>query len=245
VIRPQSILLSCLMFLCWAGPAAAEVELDLSAFQGARVFYQPGFAFLGTGQISQLLEYEGYAPYSGTFVSQSGGAHLILDRILIGGSGTGLNGFRTAADSGQTLSVNSSYGLLNLGYLLWYEAGFSLYPMLGIGSGSTEISSSHPLNGLLGLSNQTEVYQMRSSQIVLDLGLGADYIVNFNRSAEPQIGLLVGLKLGYVLVPSPPQWQAGQRLLGGNAPNLNAQGPYFSLSLGFGMQAAEPGQSWL
>lgn len=209
---------------------------DLEAFKGAKVFYRPGFSFLGTGDLNQTLEYEGFSPYSPTFISHSGSAHLLLDQILIGASGTGLSGFRSAATTGQTLSVSGGYGLFQLGYQIIKEEGFSLYPMLGIGSGSTQISSSEPLNPLFGLTGSQDVYQMQSSQVILDLGLGADYLVNFSAHPAWDAGLLVGLRLGYLLVPSPPQWQTGPRLLGGNLPGLNNQGFYINLSLGLGAQ---------
>ncbi|MBF2054617.1 MAG: hypothetical protein IGS03_14320 [Candidatus Sericytochromatia bacterium] len=227
------------LLLLSLSPTAAQAQsapIDLEAFKGAKIFYRPGFAFLGTGELNQSLEYAGFSPYSPTFISHSGSAHLLLDQILIGASGTGLSGFRSAASSGQTVSVNGGYGVFQLGYQIVKENGFSLYPILGIGSGSTQISSSEPLNGLFGLTGSQNVYQMQSSQVVLDLGLGADYLVNFSAHPDWDAGLLVGLRLGYLLVPSPPQWQSGPRLLSGNLPGLNNQGFYVNLSLGLGAQ---------
>ncbi|HEY9842770.1 MAG TPA: hypothetical protein V6D23_20055 [Candidatus Obscuribacterales bacterium] len=219
-----------------SAPALAEPSFNLDVWQGAKVYYQPGFAFLDTGALNQSIAPSGYANYSGTFLSQGGGVQVILDRIVIGGSGYSLNGFRTASGKGDTLGVSSGYGLLNLGYVIFKEQNFSLYPILGIGSGSVRLSSSEALNKLFGFVSSSDVFDLQSSQVVLDLGLGADYLLDFNGDPNHASGLLVGLKLGYVFVPSPPQWESGGRPVGGSVPNLNAQGPYLSLSLGVGTQ---------
>lgn len=217
-------------------PASAEPSFNLDVWNGAKLFYQPGFSFLDTNALNQAIAPASYSNYSGTFLSQGGGIQVILDRIIIGGAGYSLNGFRTSSSQGQTLGVTSGFGVFNLGYVLWRDQNFSLYPILGVGSGSTRLTSSEALNKLFSFNSSTDVFDMQSSQIILDLGLGADYLLDFNGDPQHASGLLVGLKLGYIFVPSPPQWEAGGKPVGGSIPNLNSQGPYVSISLGIGTQ---------
>lgn len=219
---------------CIAFPASAEPSFDLDVFQGAKAYYQPGFSFLDTGPLNQAITPAGYPNYSNTFITQGGGVQVMLDRIVIGGSGFGLSGFRATSGKGETLAVSGGYGLLNLGYVIYRQKQFSLYPMIGIGSGGIKVSASEALNKLFGFSATSDVYEMQSSQIVMDLGLAADYLIDFNADRRNATGLSVGLKLGYVFVPSPPQWEAGGRAVGGALPSASVQGPYFSLSLGAG-----------
>lgn len=227
-------LLSCALLLLCAQGASAQPAFDLEAFKGGKVYYQPGFSFLNTGPLNQTLEGNGFGAYSPFFIAQGGGAHLVLDKILIGASGFGLNGFTATSTQGNSLQISGGYGLFNLGYLIWSEGGFSLYPMLGIGSGSVKINSNQPLNTLLGLSTSNQVSTLESSQVVLDFGLGADYLVDFNADPEHQSGVLVGLRLGYTLIPSPAQWVANGQAVGGRLPELNTQGFYLGLTLGAG-----------
>ena len=221
-------------------PAQAEPSLNLDVWNGAKIYYQPGFSFFDTNALNQAIAPAGYGNYSGTFLSQGGGFQIVLDRIILGGSTFSQSGFRTASSQGQTIGVSSGYGLLNLGYVLWQEKNFSLYPILGIGSGSSKISSSESLAKLFTFNSTTEVNELSSSQIIMDLGLGADYLLDFNGDPAHASGLLVGLKLGYVFVPSPPQWEMGGKPFGGSIPNLNSQGPYLSISLGLGTQRETP-----
>jgi hypothetical protein len=111
---------------------------------------------------------------------------------------------------------------------------------LGVGSGSTCLSSSEALNKLLSFNSSQDVFDLQSSQIVLDLGLGADYLLDFNGDPEHASGLVVGLKMGFVFVPSPPQWEAAGRAVAGGIPNLNSQGFYLNMSLGVGTQRETP-----
>ncbi|PKL76623.1 MAG: hypothetical protein CVV27_09320 [Candidatus Melainabacteria bacterium HGW-Melainabacteria-1] len=223
---------SCLL----SAPVQAQPDINLDVWQGAKLYYQPGFSFLDTGPLNQVLAPNTYANHSGTFLSQGGGGQILLDRIVIGAAGYSLNGFRSSSAGGDTLSVSAGHGLFQLGYVLVREEGLTVYPLLGIGSGSVRLRSSGALNKLFGFNSSADVFEMQSAQVVLDLGLGADYLLDFNGDPEHASGLLVGLKLGYVFIPSPPQWEAGGRPIGGAVPNLNAQGPYLSLTLGLGTQ---------
>lgn len=220
-----------------ATPASAEPNLNWEVFQGAKVWYDPGFSFLDTAAFNGAIANQGYNNLSSVFISQGGGAHIILDRIILGGSGMGLNGFRSANSAGDVLGVSGGYGLFNLGYMVYQENNFNLYPVLGIGSGHISVSGSGSLNKVFGLSGSEDITRIDSNQVVLDIGIGADYLIDFNADAGNASGLLVGLKLGYLFVPSPTQWEANRRLVGGsNLPNLSNQGLYFNLILGAGTQ---------
>ncbi|MGE3728719.1 MAG: hypothetical protein AB7I41_24425 [Candidatus Sericytochromatia bacterium] len=217
--------------------ASAEPNLNWEVFQGAKAWYDPGFSFLDTAAFNGAIANQGYNNLSNVFISQGGGAHLILDRIILGGSGMGLNGFRSANASGDVLGVSGGYGLFNLGYVVYQDTNFNLYPVLGIGSGHISVSGSSSLNKVFGLSGSEDVTRIDSSQVVIDIGFGADYLIDFNADPGNASGLLVGLKLGYLFVPSPTQWEANRRLVGGsNLPNLSNQGLYFNLILGAGTQ---------
>lgn len=217
-------------------PAAkAEPGFNLEAFDGVKAYYQPGFSFLDTGAFNRTLEGAGFTPLSGTLISQGASAHIILERVLLGASGQSIQGFRTTASQGGSLSVSGGYGLFQLGYQVWAKDGFSLYPILGIGGGQLQISGSDSLNNLFGLSPTSAINRLETSQVILDLGLGGDYLIDLNGDPHQRSGLLVGLKLGYVFVPSPPQWEHNRQVVGGSAlPQLSSQGPYISLSLGMG-----------
>ncbi len=220
-------------------PLQAEPVFDLNAFKGGKVYYQPGFSFLGTSDLNQNLELNGFSAMSSTFLSQNFGAQVVLDRIILGASGTLLNGFSTASAENGTLQASGGHGLFQVGYMLYSENGFSIYPILGIGSGSVKLSGTKALNEVFDISATNPINSIESSQIVLDLGIGADYLVDFNADPGHASGVLVGLRAGYLLIPSPNQWSANGQILAGRLPNFNTQGLYLNLSLGGGSLRSE------
>jgi hypothetical protein len=232
---------ACALLVGFTSPAQSQPNLNWDVFQGAKAWYSPGFSFLDTASLNSAIASQGYNNLSSVFISQSGGAHIILDRIILGGSGAGLNGFRTTNTNGDVLGVSGGYGLFNLGYLIYHEENFSLYPILGIGSGNISISGSGPLNKIFGLSGKEDIARIDSAQVILDIGLAADYLIDFNADPENASGIVVGLKLGYLFVASPTQWESNRQIVGGsNLPNLSNQGIYFNLNLGGGTQRSVP-----
>ena len=228
-------LLACSLLFLGFPKAQAEPEFNFDVWKGVKGYYYPGFSFLNTSSLNQTLAENNFSNYSGTFLNQAGGAHVILDRIILGGSGHGLIGFRAASAKGDTIAVDGGYGLLNLGYLLISNKGFNLYPTLGIGSGIMTISSSTALNKLFKFESTEDIFRLNSSQIILDLGISADYMIDFNTDPQHASGILVGLRLGFVFVPSPTQWESNRRVFGGTTlPNLSSQGIYINLMLGGG-----------
>lgn len=224
----------CLLTICLSLPAQAQPAFDLDAFKGGKLYYQPGFSFLGTSNLNPSLELHGFQPMSGTFVSHNFGAQVVLDRIILGASGTVLNGFTVASSQNGTLQASGGHGLFQVGYILFAENGFSLYPILGLGSGSVKLAGSQALNEVFEISNSKPINSIESSQIVLDLGIGMDYLVDFNADPDYESGVLVGLRAGYLLIPSPNQWSANGQTLAGRLPDFNTQGFYLNLSLGGG-----------
>lgn len=211
--------------------------IDLDAFQGVKIFYEPGLSILDTGALNKTIQSLDFPEHSAYFISQGGGGFIQLDQLLLGATAASLSGFRTANASGETLQIQGGYGLFQIGYRIFAENGFSLYPVIGFGSGNMQISSTTPLNQAFGLKISEDVRSMQTSQWLLDLGLGADYLVNFQAQPGLETGLLIGLRTGYLLVPSPPQWQTNSGIIGGNqVPAMNSQGPYFRVRLGFGTQ---------
>ena len=222
----------------WLSPLAqAQPSFNPEVFQGVRGWYTPGFTLLDSASFNAATTDAGYGNLSPVFISQGGGAHVILDRIILGAAFQNSSGFRTVNAKGEALAVQGGHGLFQLGYLLVNSGPFSLYPVLGIGSGSTSIRATGALNTLFGLSRTEAIEQIDSTQVLLDLGLGADYMIDFNGDTTQASGLLVGLRAGYLWVASPPQWESGRQIISGSRlPQLNQQGLYLQLTLGAGTQ---------
>src|SRR5687767_2306031 len=104
-MRHSLTTLCCCASLLLSAPALSDPSLNLDVWQGAKLYYQPGFSFLDTGPLNQLLAPNGYANYCRTFLSQGGGVQVVLDRIVLGAGGYGLSGFRAASATGETLGV--------------------------------------------------------------------------------------------------------------------------------------------
>jgi hypothetical protein len=217
-----------LMALCGLGLAqAAQAE------EGGMVYYSAGGNLINPAPLNTLISAQGYKAYDSWNWGQGIGLYGIFQRFLVGAEYQSL--FGQLSSSGQeSLKLEGSYGLFQLGYVVAGASTFQIYPYVGIGPGFVTLRSSQALNGMLSMTQGSNANLLSASGMswLLDLGVGANVTVPMSTGSDAR-GPSVSLRAGYLLTLGGTQWSSNELPVTGG-PALNPGGPYVRLMVGFG-----------
>jgi len=205
---------------------------------GGLGYFMIGAATVDLSDLNAALRTAGYPKLSNRFLSMGGGGLAFINKLIIGGEGSGLNENSVTAN-GNKLSFQGGYGMFQMGYLLFKTKQVNVYPLLGIGGGGLELKIAQQNQSVdFGkiLKNPTGCAQFSSGAFLVNLGLGGHYFLGSkgNKKSEAS-GFFVGFRLGYLLALTSKNWdlENGTVL---NAPKTAFSGPYFQLTIGGGGQ---------
>jgi len=217
---------------------AITLNIGESGGMGYSMF---GSSFLNMKDFNSRLENNGYIPLSGIFFSVGGGGHAIINKKwIIGGEGHSLLG-GNETNGNYTNSVIVSYGFFDLGYIILNPGELRLYPLIGFGAGEMKFSISEDLSSISFdqiLDSPGINSEISKSELVLNLALGADYLISFAKTENERGGLVFGLRAGYCVSPIKGHWKMGDVEITGT-PDLGFSGPYIRLMIGGGGFAKE------
>lgn len=193
-----------------------------------------GMSLLDTDGINGALRAQEYRSLSDRFFTLGAGGHLVINQAVIGVEGEALL-------SEQASSTNDTFraalagkrGMLQFGYLVYEGDNLDLYPLLGVGYGSTTLEILDPAAGSFNevLANPRRGAVLHKGGPLIGASLGGDWV--FEMARGQRRGPALGFRLGYDYAPVESDWSLdGTRLLGG--PDLSLTGPYLRILLGFG-----------
>jgi hypothetical protein len=190
---------------------------------------------INIGELNTRLKSNGYREFSETCISFGGGGYGILNRLVIGGEGFGMSTKNESGTvGGETFktTLSGGYGLFKLGYVVYRKGGFNLYPAVGFGGGglALEIAKREtvPFDDIL--KSPKRHVTLSTGSFLVDIEVGADYLMVLNRKATGEEGgLSFGARLGYLFAPYRSDW--GDALDG---PAIGFDGFYFRLMFGGG-----------
>ena len=222
--------------LC-AVPAAAAAEHDPSGDSGGFGYFLGGTQRLYLGSLKHGLVENGYPAVSDAFMSFGGGGHfMIRNRFIIGGEGGGLVGDQTTRGP-YKVSVGGGYGFFDLGVVAFRHGEFRIYPLIGIGGGGLSVDITDTRAASFGdiLRNPARSSHLESGTFLMQGALGVDYLINFSDDPFRAGGVLIGLRVGYVINPMYKDmvWDNDGAPIG-NGPTDVFHGPYVRLMLGGG-----------
>lgn len=166
------------------------------------------------------------------------GGNVFFNRFIYGGQGNvelSTNGDGNTSNS----KINSGSAFLNGGYIIQESNQAIFYPSFGVGIRGTElqVQSKSSGQGEQAISD----YRITSTNIVANLSFNADFFLNSGNYNKG--GLVVGLSLGYTIIPSGLNWYTDDRVnseseneITKKLSSINTSGLLFKIKLGWGVK---------
>lgn len=214
----------------------ALFEMDEAPF-GLHFFGSVGYQGLELDSINQALASRGYSAFAENALAFGGGFQFIVNGFLTEFEGTGsLNSFINNDTYWGSLTAGTA--MLNFGYQFRPVRNLSIYPLVGLGMSFVDLSfNQRNLQPSFDefLDDPGRLGSAGHVNFALNLGLGMDWSWGW-------FGL-IGLRGGYVFNPFATNfWVLNTNLDDdddnngipiSNAPNVQLNGPYVRLILGF------------
>jgi hypothetical protein len=202
------------------------------------------FALLGGIQrwplaaLRTALVANGYAPVpslTGTF-GLLAGASIKRFCLALEFGGTGID---VAGPSGVRGRVSYVAMETQLGYYLYRDITFGVYPLLGVGLGAASVLGGTRDPKLVPiLRGQIDrldaAFRVQTTVLLIDFGVGAHALIRFSKGASSGLG--VGLQAGYLVQPLHADWGESGRDAVYDGPKADVGGLYARLALGFSSQ---------
>ena len=205
------------------------------AKDGGCGYFSTGVNFFNLSKLNDKLKNSGYPELSSNFWAFGGGGYgIVYNRFIIGGEGYGFGD--TASNSQYKVSLGGGYGFFNFGYLLFSSSSIKLYPLLGIGGGGLTLKLIPKSNNLKFnelLSDPKRMSTLSNGFLLVNLGLGMDYLLPLAENKDGKGGVLLGIRVGYILCPAKGDWGV-EDIEVSDVPSLDFSGFYFRIVIGGG-----------
>lgn len=231
--------MSKLMIISILGLTLSAADLDAQhrehgSRRTAAVYMTVGMSLLDTDGINNALTAQAYRSLSDRFFSLGAGGHLVLNQAVIGVEGQALLS-EQASSTNDTFraTLSGRRSMLQFGYLVFEGDNLDLYPLLGVGYGSTALEILDPAAGNFDevLADPRRGSVLHKGGPLLGAAVGGDWV--FEVAQGKRRGPALGFRLGYDYAPIESDWSLdGTPLLGG--PELSLTGPYLRILFGFG-----------
>ena len=237
---PKSVSLAGSLVVLSLVAAAAEAQRAFLFGPGAE-FIGAGVSRIATGSLDDRLAAQGYPTFGRTPVALSLGGHRVLaNGLMLGAEWHGIV-HGDEEHEGREVGLGGGYGTLSLGYAVELSPRARVYPRLGLGAGGLGlwIEDQEPDVGfdeVLGdparyrdtLDHRDRETVLSHGGVLLDLGAGLELL-----SRAQGRGPMIGLRLGYVVMPFATDWRVGERSVTGG-PTATLAGPYVRVVVGTG-----------
>lgn len=210
-----------------------HAEAQAALLGPGAAYFSGGMLRIATGELDDRLATLGYPGFGQTaYTLGVGGYRTLSNGVMLGFEGQGLVVGEQTHDGGD-VGLSGGYAALAFGYAVELSPRVRLYPRIGVGAGgfALELESEEDAVDFDDvLVNPTMTPWMRKpllsrDGLVVDLGGGAEFLPG-GRS-----GLLLGLRVGYLLAPWDSEWDNYERdAIGG--PEASIAGPYVRLTTG-------------
>lgn len=240
----KAVLLLLATQLCLSGAAQAQLSRAWAEKESGKWYFQFGAGQMDTGELNTILGKAGYSvvtrsplnDMSNSYISFGLGTHGVINGVLIGWELNGLTSRETTnAASTYRVTLGGGYGFVNVGYLAYSMEGLDIYPMLGIGGGGVHLrmASRRTLSFPQVVASPDQAVDLNTGGFLLNPSLGLDYMLSLSGDEKRENGVILGLRLGYVLSPLTGAWKMDQTdVVGG--PQASVAGPYVRLTVGLG-----------
>lgn len=168
------------------------------------------------------------------YCTGGGGSVLFRSGLIVGGKG-GLSKFSYSYTDSALVRTSDRWGFINLGIAVFNKNQFLLYPYLGLGWGSSDITvkneSVRPQNLHFDKNMPLQAGEARkytSRTPVFEAGFSFNYLI------AQEFGIMLGLDTGMYYLADISEWrQAGREVSGLRTNNL--MNTYVKMRIGIGL----------
>ena len=202
---------------------------------GGMGYFAFGWRQVDVDELNVVLKGKGYPAFSDGYFLLGGGGHAVIRyNLIVGGEGHGLVR-RQQSGLARRTSISGGYGFFNVGYSLYRTDELRVYPLLGLGGGSLQLDISERAVTSFGqiLDDPGRSAQVSTGGLLLDLALGADYLLALREDKDSQSGMVFGLRAGYTWAPLKGEWRLAEADVA-EGPPAGIEGAYVRLVIGRG-----------
>ena len=237
---PVRASLALLMMLVLGAATRLPAQEQLLFGPGAE-FFGLGLSRLATGELDDRLAAQGYPTFGRTAVGVSlGGYRIFRRRWTLGAEWQGI--IQGAEEhQGRTVGFGGGYGTIGVGRVVELSPRVRVTPRVGFGGGGFGLWFDRPepsvgFDAVLGDPDRyrdsvrgylSETVLSHGSALV-DLGVGVELLARATGR-----GPMLGLRVGYLAMPSTTEWQLRERPVTGG-PEASLAGPYVRVMIGTG-----------
>lgn len=216
-----------ILALCFTmGLTAQEAKAQVNLKGGAGSFYI-GYKTLETSNLDFFLP-EGATSLESGLLQIGGDGYFFINRWIIGGGGHYSRGDNFTFTENE-YGLHGGGGYFTLGYGVWTQPGFILFPYSNFGFEGIRLNKS--LNEDVEFNpNQFTAVNYTVVSPVLDIGIGADWFPSSK-------GWKIGAKIGYQFaLNQSPKWHhtSGNTVNDPQLPEFGLDGFYLRLNVGGG-----------
>lgn len=222
------------VFALW-GDADAECTAPREEKGAGAGGFLLGVATADFDDLNAELKSRGFTPLKSNNAVYGGlGYGIVRGRIIIGGEGVAFT--QDVSSDTMQASFQGGYGFFDVGYVVYAKGGLNVFPLLGIGGSALDLwivgKDETPSFGRLLDEPKREV-NVSTVGLLVDLGIGVDYLLVLGEDQKGKGGLLLGFRAGYRLSPMQADWTMRDRdVLHG--PDVRLTGPHVCLLIGGG-----------
>jgi hypothetical protein len=187
--------------------------------------------FFDYNSLNTSLKLNGYSQVENLVPAFGGGGFAVINNFVIGGEGSSLFDLQSVS-SNANAGLSGGYGVCNIGYVIYSAKRSVVYPVIGIGGGGYDLKITRT-NGSKDFNQQ-----LTTPGGVAKMGSGGGLInaqinYNFFFNSKNREGFMLGFNAGYHYSLGSWKMKMDKTYIS-NAPNLNMDGFYFSITLGGG-----------
>lgn len=221
------IILQILIFI----PLVYSKKQSTPGVYHGKLFAGIGGAFFDFYDLNSRLNKTSYPSVGNEYLHFGANYQLIYNKVI-----TDFEYYKIAINNNRNdtykTSLQGEYGFVNIGFLVVSARHFQLYPLVGVGGGTInlEITQEGEFSFDNILQNSQNIVKMSKSGAVINIGLGADFIISVDKKKSSP-AFLIGIRGGYTYDTSGTEWTANGLAID-NGPAVGLSGFYVRLMLG-------------
>lgn len=234
------VLVIIIVFWIVSGPLLAqkeEIEKITEFIKKKRInaaYFLVGGDLLNQGKLNNYLDQRALPALGENYFTIGLGGHIIHDRFVIGLEVQKFIEKKHITTREFNTSIMGKYWLLNLGYLLYSRKGFMIYPLLGMGLGELNLRViENNISSFEDITMYQRGSESRTMSLLINMGWGFDYFINFNEKRKGQNNIVVGVRVGYKISAVKFDWSVNHIQVA-DGPNAGLCGVYLKVIVGLG-----------